>query len=253
MKVSVEVLAEGEFSYYYKVSSEENYDVLLFYIDGNLMDEFSGSIDWSMATYTVTPGIHEFKWTYYKDNSISSGEDCVWIDDVKFPASFVVLSLDPVTNLTADVEGNTVDLTWTGIAEAAHYLVYRNGEQVSEQSSTTFSEALADGIYTYTVVAVNNEGVMSRPASVTVNVGTVDVIEIEEIQFSVYPNPVNGILNINADACYEYSMMNSLGQVVMKGVASGSEQLNVSALEQGVYFLRLVVDKNVIVKKILVK
>lgn len=253
MKVSVEVLAEGEFSYYYKVSSEENYDVLLFYIDGNLMDEFSGSIDWRMATYTVTPGIHEFKWTYSKDGSVSSGEDCAWVDDVKLPASFVVLSLDPVTNLTADVEGNTVDLTWTGIAEAAHYLVYRNGEQVSEQSSTTFSEALADGIYTYTVVAVNNEGVMSRPASVTVNVGTVDVIEIEEIQFSVYPNPVNGILNINADACYEYSMMNSLGQVVMKGVASGSEQLNVSALEQGVYFLRLVVDKNVIVKKILVK
>ena len=71
-----------EISFLRKVSSEYNYDKLHFYIDDQDMGEWSGSRPWSEERYAVTRGTHTFKWTYSKDNSVSLGHDCAWIDDV---------------------------------------------------------------------------------------------------------------------------------------------------------------------------
>lgn len=72
-------------SFYYKVSSESSYDYLRFFIDNVKVGEWSGSIAWSKASYPVTAGMRTFKWEYMKDGSVSSGDDCAWIDDVVFP------------------------------------------------------------------------------------------------------------------------------------------------------------------------
>jgi len=69
-------------SFYGKVSSESNYDYLRFYIDGTEQDKWSGTVDWTQHTYTITPGEHTFKWSYTKDGSVSNGSDCAWIDDI---------------------------------------------------------------------------------------------------------------------------------------------------------------------------
>jgi hypothetical protein len=82
--LEVEIGVEGEsISFYRKVSSETYFDYLRFYIDDVEQDKWSGNVDWSQATFPVTPGLHTFKWSYTKDGSISSGEDCAWIDQVK--------------------------------------------------------------------------------------------------------------------------------------------------------------------------
>ncbi len=80
------VPADGQISFYYKVSSENNYDFLHFYINGNEMDSWSGDVDWAQATYDVQAGENTFKWEYTKDGSVSSGDDCAWIDQIVFPA-----------------------------------------------------------------------------------------------------------------------------------------------------------------------
>ena len=74
-------------AFYYKVSSERNYDKFHFYIDGTDMitSNNSGEIDWTRATFPVTAGTHTFKFSYEKDISQASGSDCVWIDDVTLP------------------------------------------------------------------------------------------------------------------------------------------------------------------------
>ena len=69
--------------FYWKVSSEANYDYLRFYIDGVEQDKISGSTSWAQKTYTVSSGSHTLKWTYDKDYSVSSGSDTGWVDHLE--------------------------------------------------------------------------------------------------------------------------------------------------------------------------
>lgn len=85
MEVTLSATGEGEITFFRKVSSENNYDFLRFFIDGNQMDQWSGNVAWGQVSYPVTEGVHTYKWQYYKDYSVSSGEDCAWIDYIVFP------------------------------------------------------------------------------------------------------------------------------------------------------------------------
>jgi len=75
----------GEINFYYKVSSEQNYDYLTFYIDGTQQDRWSGVQGWTKAVFPVATGTRTFRWTYSKDDSMSTGSDTAWIDDIVFP------------------------------------------------------------------------------------------------------------------------------------------------------------------------
>jgi len=71
--------------FWWKVSSEENYDFLQFYIDGELQHQISGEVDWQEKSYIVSgQGSHTLKWRYYKDFCEDEGEDCGWVDYVQW-------------------------------------------------------------------------------------------------------------------------------------------------------------------------
>jgi hypothetical protein len=72
----------GKIKFQRKVSSEDGWDYLKFYIDGVEKGRWSGEQDWQPLEYTTTPGTHLLKWGYDKDSSVSSGEDAAWIDNV---------------------------------------------------------------------------------------------------------------------------------------------------------------------------
>ena len=88
--ITLDVATESEMSFYYKVSSESNFDKLYFKIDDTEKGNWSGEIDWSQASFQLTPGRHELRWEYSKDISVSSGSDCAWIDNVVFPAATLI-------------------------------------------------------------------------------------------------------------------------------------------------------------------
>ena len=44
----------------------------------------SGEVDWAQKSYTVSAGIHTFKWRYVKDSSGDDGDDCGWVDFVQW-------------------------------------------------------------------------------------------------------------------------------------------------------------------------
>jgi len=83
--ITIDVVADDEISFFKKVSTEADYDYLRFYIDGNMMGEWAGSSGWDEVSFNVTAGEHTFKWAYEKDQSVSSGSDCGWIDYIVFP------------------------------------------------------------------------------------------------------------------------------------------------------------------------
>lgn len=73
---------DGLLTFSYKVSTEEDYDFLYFYIDDVLQFSASGEVDWTTVSYSLTSGSHTFKWLYEKDVSVSDGDDKVFIDNL---------------------------------------------------------------------------------------------------------------------------------------------------------------------------
>ncbi|MBQ8703141.1 MAG: T9SS type A sorting domain-containing protein [Bacteroidales bacterium] len=73
-------------SYWSRVSSEAQYDKLLFSVDGvRRGNERWGEAGWKCYTTVLDAGRHTLRWRYVKDESGSAGSDCAWIDDVRLP------------------------------------------------------------------------------------------------------------------------------------------------------------------------
>ncbi|HPI26510.1 MAG TPA: T9SS type A sorting domain-containing protein, partial [Candidatus Cloacimonadota bacterium] len=104
MNITMTNPVDGIVSFWKKVSSEVGRDYLKFYINGMLKNQWSGiDENYSQVSYMVAAGTNTYRWEYAKDNSVSAGSDCVWIDDVVFPAESLnsgspVLEIDQ-TNL----------------------------------------------------------------------------------------------------------------------------------------------------------
>ncbi len=107
--ITVEVGSESTMSFYYKVSSESGWDELSFKIDGTEKNNWSGEIDWTQASYTLLPGTHELRWEYSKDVMMSSGDDCAWIDNVVFPPTTIITSVESVVESNVAVYPNPMN------------------------------------------------------------------------------------------------------------------------------------------------
>jgi len=90
-------------SFYLKVSSEYDYDFLQLYIDGALIEEWSGEIDWTYEEFALDPGTNSVEFVYDKDSSGSTGDDCAWVDMVNFASGNLVT--DPLNALDSDHDG----------------------------------------------------------------------------------------------------------------------------------------------------
>jgi len=85
LSITLNILVNDSISFYRKVSSEDGWDFLKFYIDGQEKGAWSGLSTWSQFKYPVTAGKHTFRWSYEKDESQFSYADCAWIDYIIFP------------------------------------------------------------------------------------------------------------------------------------------------------------------------
>ena len=162
--------------------------------------------------------------------------------------------IDPVNDLTGQVEGFNIILYWNTsfLRDDVLFHVYRNGVEIGQTTENTYTDEVhIEMTYTYCVVAEQN-GNFSAPVCILIDF--VDGMEESETEFSVYPNPVNNTLNINGGhAEFNYVLYNGMGQTVAKGNAQGNSQINVDGLEKGIYFLRLTSGAQVRIEKIVVE
>ncbi|MCP4684397.1 MAG: hypothetical protein GY867_03015 [bacterium] len=86
LSVTVDVAAPGELSFFYKVSSEADYDFLKFSIDGQQQYAWSGEVPWTKAVFSIDAGSHTFAWRYEKDAGATSGDDRALVDLIVFPS-----------------------------------------------------------------------------------------------------------------------------------------------------------------------
>lgn len=124
MNYNITVATPDSVSFYYRVSSENNYDKFFFLIDNVEMFNASGEVAWTRASYPLGVGNHVLTFRYEKDYSVSDGSDCAWIDNVTVPhqasnAVFIhrdtciasTVPADSVDGVTIQTTGNTITIT----------------------------------------------------------------------------------------------------------------------------------------------
>lgn len=132
-KVSRSVTGPKVFEFAWKVSSEEGYDNLNWYLDGVLQDSISGEVDWQKKTTNLTPGIHTIEFTYSKDSSGDAGSDCGWIDDVTIETiePIVCVSQTIPTEIGQEFIAVLTDLP-NGVSYIAAFVENGAGRAISE-------------------------------------------------------------------------------------------------------------------------
>ena len=189
LKIDVSVLMDDEIKFYKKVSSENNYDYLQFFIDDNMVGEWCGEIDWSQEIFPVTYGEHTFEWRYEKDGSVSSGSDCAWIDFIEFPPIGIPIPPElevSVDEIELDLDPNTIvtdEFTLTNIGGGT--LTYNISLEETRDMTGSYVECSAEGFtpgetttWTFTVYNGSPDGewitdvFIGFPAGVIVNSST---------------------------------------------------------------------------------
>ena len=107
----------------------------------------------------------------------------------------------------------------------------------------------------YFIMAVYSDG-CEAPSETLIGEGiSHQLSEMDANSVSVYPNPAENQLNIEAKGLQRVSVYNAMGQLVKTVEVGGQDQftMEVGNYPTGLYTLRLVMDKGVINKTILVK
>jgi len=155
LTIDLTLTSSGYVSFTYKIDSEENYDKLIFSIDGVPQGNWSGDIEYGDEMFYVESGLRSFNWSYQKNVSGASGSDAAWIDCICFPP-FTGGSTepDPPANLTIADSGNDIILNWDTVDSAVEYKIYR-----STSPNSGFTPYDTSGTNTYTDTGVLTEGV----------------------------------------------------------------------------------------------
>jgi len=80
------VVGPGTLSFWWKVSSETNFDWLIFESPAT-SNQISGQVDWQQKIVQLGPELQTIKWHYRKDQNIVGGLDAGWISQVSFVPS----------------------------------------------------------------------------------------------------------------------------------------------------------------------
>lgn len=91
----------GEVGFWYRVSSEAGWDYLRFIVDGVVVAQWSGEVDWAYYTHAVPAGSHTFRWEYAKDSYGASGADSAWLDSITLPVASrdFTVTVQPATSV----------------------------------------------------------------------------------------------------------------------------------------------------------
>jgi len=158
--------ASDTISFWYSVSSEANYDFLKFYVDGVQKGQWSGTMPWTQASYTVSAGAHTFKWVYSKDISLSTGSDTAWIDDIVFPLPPPAPSVTIASPAAGFMNSNSPVLNYT--VSGGTVIVKVDGLVVNKVSGNML-DLLVDGTHVVRVEATDANGTGFTEVSFTVD------------------------------------------------------------------------------------
>lgn len=162
-------------------------------------------------------------------------------------ASFVDTCNPPSSAITST--SNTATATAAGTSISYQWIDCANNTPISGETSQTFT-ALITGNYAVIV----SEGTCSITSTCVLLNGTSGIVENELLNsVSVYPNPINDILNINnsSNEVLTFEIVDINGRTISstKSVAT-STSISTSTWNKGVYFIRFTSEAGQAVMKV---
>jgi len=117
----------GRLTFWWKVSSEEGYDWLDFYVNNLHQDGTSGEIDWHQREFSIPAGQSTLTWVYSKDFVTAAGQDAGWVDQVVYVSAPVLapemlidgrfqLSVQAEPGQVVQIQASATLTNWTTIA-----------------------------------------------------------------------------------------------------------------------------------------
>lgn len=184
------------------------------------------------------------------------------------------LACYPVQNLQGEYQWHSeeeygVYLTWDKpnvTANLDHFNIYRSilvtkeSELIAEvpytgdNSYEFFDNNNEHGEYEYEVTAVFVRGSEQCESEVE-GIGNLIVTAVNEnaANVNLYPNPTNGMLNIEGQGTMHICLSNLMGQKLMEAEAEGNTTLDLSRFESGMYLVRIEYADGVMVQKVNVR
>ena len=202
-----------------------------FFIDNVQYGEtLKDDVPWTRYTVAIGPGNHILEWKY--SNQLAEGEydNAFYIDDITVGNTYDIYR--------ANCDGSNAELIASNIADA-HYVDYG-------------WDALPIGQYKY---GISTDGGNTIAWSECLDKDVMVVDENNTMEIKVYPNPTNGILFVET-VCTpslpaEYIITNVTGQTLLSGhITDEIQQIDVSGLAEGMYFVRIQSDRGIVTEKI---
>jgi hypothetical protein len=164
LQTTVGTNVAGSYTFWWKVSSEPDFDFLEFRINGIVQTNISGNVDWQQVSIPVAAGTNVLLWRYYKDDTGATGQDAGWLDQFAFVAGPPVILSQPasqVVNLGATV---SLAITASGVPQMK-YQWSQNGNIVGGNSPVLTLNNVSraqDGTYSVTVTNIGGSTVSSN-------------------------------------------------------------------------------------------
>ena len=181
------------------------------------------------------------------------------------------LACYPVQNLQGEYQWHSeeeygVYLSWSKpnvTANLDHFNVYRSilvtkeSELIAEVPYTGantyefFDDNNEQGEYEYEVTSIFVRG-SEQCESEAEGIGDLIVTSVNEntANVNLYPNPTNGMLNIEGQGTMLISISNLLGQTLQETKAEGNTTLDMSRFESGMYLIRIETENGVTIQKV---
>ena len=199
-------------------------------------------IPWTTSGFILgTIPINSPLFGLYKVRVVGSSPSIIGIE---CPNYVVIVNTATLATITAPdsviCSGDSMTLTATPFFSSHQWAV--NSVNLSGATSSTLSVENA-GSYTVTVVDTLGCESTSEPFTI-VEENCVGIHDLKTAQqLSLFPNPCNGVLNIELKGDALISIRNLLGEYVLPAVSfQGFVSLNLTALNAGLYFAEIESD-----------
>jgi PKD repeat protein len=232
-----------------------------FYINGELQDQWSGEVDWTLATYNLTSGEYNLKWEYAKDGSMDNGDDCGWLDYIILPsASDNTLAAGFVVDNYNPCEGETVQFTSASNGDVTSWnWTFEGGDPTTSTDENPTVTYTTPGDYDVSLEVDDgtNTANITKENFITVHhcTGIADV----EPSVSLYPNPNDGVFYVDIQGMNHANIkvINSVGSNVYRedniNTDNSMKRFDLSYQAEGIYMMIVENGDQRFIEKVVIK
>ncbi len=126
--------------------------------------------------------------------------------------------------------------------EAISLKLYRNGQNMDVAAVYNTSMKDHSGLYVQNGLSMISD----------LKLGATGIND-PEAAYSIYPNPGNGLFNIDINGTWNVEVTNAQGQLIRTERISGSSTLDLSSQPEGIYFVKLTNQTSTLTQKVIIR